>query len=376
MVHFLNGARVSIHLSRWNILNTSFLVGTLLLATVLVPIWGFHSHHLLLELVVCLVMFLATGTAVTAGYHRLFSHRTYEATWPLRLLLLCFGAAAFENSALAWASDHRIHHRFVDSERDPYAITKGFWYAHWIWVMESTCHPLEGVDDLQKDPLVRWQHRHYFLIGAVVALIPVAIGLAIHDVWGFIVMGLLLRIVLTHHTTFLINSAAHVFGSRPFSDANTARDNPWLAPLSFGEGFHNFHHMWPADYRNGVRWYQWDSTKWALNAFAWLGLAGKFKRTPEMTIRRARLRMEAKILQTKLDLALPRHSEALVIVSRLTAAHERLDIAMARFQEQRNAWKHRTEDWKTAMQLRRKELRAAWEEWKATRMAVRAMAVA
>ena len=367
---------MSIHLSRWNLLNTSFLVGTLLLAVVLVPLQIIHTQHLIFELSICLVMFLATGTAVTAGYHRLFSHRTYVAAWPLRLALLCLGAAAFENSALAWSSDHRVHHRKVDSEEDPYAITKGFWYAHWIWVMESTNHPLQGVDDLQKDPLVRWQHRHYFLIGAVVALIPVALGWAVHDLWGAIVMGLLLRIVLTHHTTFLINSAAHVFGTRPFTDANTARDNPWLAPLSFGEGFHNFHHMWPADYRNGVRWYQWDSTKWALNAFGWLGLASKFKRTPEMTIRRARLRMEAKTLKAKLDQALPRHSEALVIVSRLTAAHERLDCAMARFHEQRAAWKHRTADWKIAMHQRRAELHAAWREWKATRMAVRGMAAA
>jgi len=366
---------MSIHLSRWNILNTSFLVGTLMLAVILVPIQVIHSRHLLFELTLCLAMFLATGTAVTAGYHRLFSHRAYEAAWPLRLALLCFGAAAFENSALAWSSDHRVHHRYVDSEKDPYAITKGFWYAHWIWVMESTNHPIQGVDDLQKDPLVRWQHRHYFLIGAVVALIPVAIGWAIHDLWGSIVMALLLRIVLTHHTTFLINSAAHVFGSRPFTDANTARDNPWLAPLSFGEGFHNFHHMWPADYRNGVRWYQWDSTKWALNAFAWLGLASKFKRTPEMTIRRARLRMEAKTLKAALDKALP-PCETLVIISRLAAAHERLDGAMARFHEHREAWKHRTEDWKGAMQQRRSELRAAWEEWKATRMAARGMAPA
>jgi stearoyl-CoA desaturase (Delta-9 desaturase) len=352
--------------TRWDALNMPFLIGTLLLAAVLVPHHLLHASALGLELGVASAMFIAIGLGVTAGYHRLFSHRTYQASWILRLVLLCLGAASFQNSALRWSSDHRLHHRFVDTDRDPYTIKKGFWHAHWIWVMESKSHPLEGVTDLEKDPLVLWQDRHYFLIGALVASIPLAIGLATHDLWGMFVMGVLFRIVLTHHTTFLINSAAHWFGTRPYTDANTARDNPLLAPLTFGEGYHNFHHMWPGDYRNGVRWYQFDSTKWLLIGLSWLGLARNFHRVPEPVIRRAKLAMEEKALLARVAKASPGVADRLR--TRLAAAHARLDSALASFQTNREV---RTTEWKTAMLERRAELRIAWSEWKAARFLVR-----
>ena len=355
--------------ARWNVLNAPFLIGTLVLAVVLVPYHLFYTRALGLELGVASVMFIAIGLGVTAGYHRLFSHRTYQASWLLRLVLLCLGAASFQNSALRWSSDHRLHHRFVDTDRDPYTIKKGFWHAHWIWVMESRSHPLQGVADLEKDPLVLWQDRHYFLIGALVASIPLAIGLATHDLWGLFVMGVLFRIVLTHHTTFLINSAAHWFGTRPYTDANTARDNPLLAPFTFGEGYHNFHHMWPGDYRNGVRWYQFDSTKWLLIGLSWLGLASHFKRVPDATIRRARLAMEEKTLRARLANAPPSLAEKLR--ARLEAAHTRLDVALASFQTNREV---RTAEWKATMLERRAELRIAWSEWKAARFLVRKLA--
>jgi len=378
----MTGAMV-LRTSRWNPLNTPFLIGTLILTVVLVPIEVVHTHALMLELSVGLGMFLAIGLSVTVGYHRLFSHRAFQAAWPVRLLLLCLGAASFENSALHWASDHRLHHRYVDTDRDPYSIKKGFWYAHWIWVMESTSHPVQGVADLERDPLIRWQDRHYFLIGAIVASIPMGIGLATHNFWGHFVIGVLLRIVLTHHTTFLINSAAHVFGTRPYTDTNSARDNGWLALITYGEGYHNFHHMWPGDYRNGVKWYQWDTAKWAISALSGLGLVWKLNRVSGTIIRRARLRMEEKVLRTKLAEAPPELGRTLQ--TRLAAAHERLDQALASLQEwretwkqrkterkmvQQDAWTRRKAEWKASLFQRRIEFRTAWHEWKAARQAV------
>ena len=192
---------------RWDLLNTLFLTGTLALALMLVP-WRLATVGLRWsEALVFLAMTFTIGTAITAGYHRLFSHRAYKATWPVRFVFLCLGAAAFENSALKWSSDHRIHHQHVDTEQDPYSIRHGFWYAHWTWVMESRDLPIAGVTDLEKDPLVRWQHRNHFLIGAVVATLPLWIGLATGNLLGHLVFGVVLRIVTTHHTTFLINSA-------------------------------------------------------------------------------------------------------------------------------------------------------------------------
>jgi stearoyl-CoA desaturase (delta-9 desaturase) len=373
---------------RWSLLNASFLLGTLGLALVLVPLELRHSFGHWGEWVVLLVMLNLIGTGVTAGYHRLFSHRAYEASWPVRFTLLCLAAASFENSALHWCSDHRIHHRHVDQDLDPYNSTRGFWFAHWLWVMEKGGHPIQGVADLQKDPLVRWQHRHHFLIGGIVSLsLPVAVGLATHNLWGNLVIGLLLRIVITHHSTFLINSAAHMFGSRPYTDSNTARDNALLAPLTYGEGYHNFHHMWQWDYRNGVRWYQWDTTKWMLRALAVVGLVRGLRRVPAQEIHRARLRMEEKALLAKLA-EVPDPGS---VRARVTAARERLDQALAAFQAQREAWEqgkaarqsHRTESWlelkaelKAAAVQRRAELRLAFGEWKAARLAVRRTAAA
>ncbi len=348
-------------------LNTSFLLGTLLLALVLVP-WKLAVQGLRTsEAAVFLVQYVLIGMSITVGYHRLFSHRAFQAAWPVRLAALLFGVAAFQNSALAWSSDHRHHHRFVDDpDRDPYPVKKGFWYAHWLWVMEAAERPLEAVADLERDPLVRWQRRHHFLIGAVVAALPpLAVGLATGNVAGHLVIGLLLRIVATHHSTFLINSAAHWFGSQPYSDASSARDNVLLAPLTFGEGYHNFHHHWQWDYRNGPRWYQWDPAKWFIAAAAWVGLARGLRRVPDTEIRRARLAMEAKRLAARLA------AEAHPLHQALATAHARVDGALAAFQARREAWQAKQAEWQEKGHARAEAWRAARREWKAQRAELR-----
>ena len=246
--------------------------------------------------------------------------------------------------------------------------------------------------DLQRDPLVRWQHRHHFLIGGLVALFPVGYGLATGNVLGHLVIGLLLRIVLTHHTTFLINSAAHVFGSRPYTEANSARDNWLLAPFTFGEGYHNYHHMWQWDYRNGVRWFHWDPTKWLLGALAWTGAVRQLRRVPDAEIERARLAQEERNLAAALAQARPHVAEPVKL--KLGQARLRLDRALAALHDRREAWEARKRDWKARgtaqaevwrqarlerkaqMAQHRQELREAWAEWKAARSEARRLAFA
>jgi len=193
------------------------------------------------------------------------------------------------------------------------------------------------------------------------------------------VMGVLLRIVLTHHSTFLINSAAHRFGSQPYTDANSARDNGFLAPFTFGEGYHNFHHQWQWDYRNAPRWYQWDPGKWLISAFAWVGLARGLRRVPATEIRRARVAMKARRLTSLLASVVPGPRDGLL--ERLTAAKARVDEALAAFQAHRETFdllnRQKTLLGRTAGELRREaraqgkadrtRFRAAWTDWKATR---------
>ena len=372
---------------RWNLLNTLFLTGTLAAAAVLVP-WRLATSGLRWsEALVFLAMTFVIGTAISGGYHRLFSHRAYKATWPVRFLFLCLGAAAFENSALKWASDHRVHHQHVDTDQDPYSIGRGFWHAHWTWVMEDTSTPIEGVGDLEKDPLVRWQHRHHFLIGALVTILPLWVGLATGNLMGHLVFGVALRIVITHHTTFSINSAAHWFGTRPYTDVTTARDNWLLAPITYGEGYHNFHHQWQWDYRNGALWYQWDSTKWLLNLLAWTGLVGQFRRVSATAMTQARLHMEEKRLGARLALASP--GAATPMRDRLASARVKLDAALASLHQRHEAWRQRQPEgkakgraradawreakaeWHVSLTQHRAELKAAWAEWRAARLEVR-----
>jgi stearoyl-CoA desaturase (delta-9 desaturase) len=233
--------------------------------------------------------------SLSAGYHRLFSHKAYEAHPALRALLLLFGAASFQNSALIWAADHRRHHQRVDSPLDPYNIRRGFWHAHVGWVLHKTpvAHELWPVPDLERDRLIVWQHRYYPWIGmATGLLLPTAIGWVFGDALGAFVLAGALRLVFVYHVTFSINSFAHTLGTQPYSDRNSSRDSFVAALLSMGEGYHNFHHTFPADYRNGVRAYQFDPSKWALRLLSTVGLARNLKRTPGLVVLRARLRMD------------------------------------------------------------------------------------
>lgn len=234
---------------------------------------------------VFLLLFFITATAmsITAGYHRLFSHASYKASPLVRFLVLFFGAAAFEQSALTWASTHRDHHRHADTDLDPYGIKKGFFYAHIGWMLFWKHEPdFENVQDLQKDALIRHQHRHY-LAWALASgiLFPLALGamMGMEHAFAAFFLAVCVRLTIVHHATFSINSISHMFGTCPHDEHSTAKDNWFVALLTLGEGYHNFHHRFPTDYRNGIRWYHWDPSKWVIALLARLGLAWDLKRS-------------------------------------------------------------------------------------------------
>lgn len=278
---------------------------TPLAAAVLVP-WRGVTHGFSGWAWAFFALFLiANEMAITAGYHRLWAHRSYDAHPALKVLLLIFGAMALQNTALVWCSGHRRHHLYVDdNEKDPYSVRRGFWFAHIGWMLRdypSGSVDLSNVPDLKRDPLIALQHRFYVPIVLITNFgFPLAAGWAVGDLWGTFILAGVLRLVLSHHFTFFINSLAHMWGSRPYTDDNTARDNPVLAVLTYGEGYHNFHHAFAHDYRNGARWWQWDPTKWLIASLQWIGLTRRLRRTPAFQIQRALLAMQFRSAQAKL----------------------------------------------------------------------------
>lgn len=233
-----------------------------------------------------LVWGICCGLSITGGYHRLFSHGAYQAHWSLRLFYLLFGAASVQNSALAWSRDHRVHHAHTDQDDDPYDIRRGFWWAHIAWVVhEAPPRPSTSTADLEADPLVMFQYRYYVPLAILFgALVPAAFGLLWGDPLGALLVAGFLRLVIQWHATFSINSLTHMFGSRPYSRLTSARDSFWVALLTFGEGYHNFHHRFQIDYRNGVRWYHFDPTKWWIWTLGKLGITRNLRRVPDERI--------------------------------------------------------------------------------------------
>jgi len=276
-------------------LNISVFSITFLVAAIGVP-WYIYAQGFSWGLLAAFGVLAAySGLSITAGYHRLWSHRTYDAHWSMRLIFALGGALALQNSALHWSSDHREHHKHVDHDsKDPYSISRGFWFAHIGWMLreyqEHRYGDYSNVKDLQKDPIVMWQHRNYLWLTLTMNFgVPILIGLAMGQVVGALLFAGFLRLVVSHHCTFFINSLAHMWGRRPYTEKNSARDNGVLAFLTWGEGYHNYHHIFSADYRNGIRWYQYDPSKWLINTMKWFGLASNLRKANPYQIEKAKL---------------------------------------------------------------------------------------
>jgi fatty-acid desaturase len=227
-------------------------------------------------LVAAAVFYVVCGLGITAGYHRLFAHRTYRTVAPVRWCLLIAGGAALENSALSWSADHRAHHADTDGAGDPHAVTRGAWYAHvgWLFRRREASADVRRLGDLWAVRSVRLQHRWY-------PVVAIGFGLALPTViaswWGDPIGGLLvigfLRSALGLQATFCVNSLAHLVGTRRFDALTSARDSVVTALVTFGEGYHNYHHRFPYDFRNGARWWHYDPSKWLIWVLARVRLA-------------------------------------------------------------------------------------------------------
>ena len=272
---------------------------TTLVAVIFVPYYGYFYGFSTASWVVFGCFMAFTGLSITAGYHRLWAHKTYEAHWILKAFFAFWGAAALEMSILNWSASHRRHHRHVDdNDLDPYSANRGFWFSHVGWLLrhyETNNEDYKNAQDLLRDPIVMWQHNHYKALAILTNIVPTfLIGWMVGDFWGVVILAGFLRIVLTHNFTWFINSLAHMWGRRPYTDENTARDNDLIAIPTWGEGYHNYHHIFQWDYRNGVRWWQYDPSKWLIYSCSLIGLTTNLKRVPDEKIEKAVVDMQFK----------------------------------------------------------------------------------
>jgi len=276
---------------------TIMFFGTALISLIVVPWYGLTHGFSAGAWGLFALFWLLNGLSITAGYHRLWAHSTYKASPALRWFLAIWGAQALQNSILIWASQHRNHHKFVDNnDKDPYSAGRGLWYSHLGWMLRdypSADTDFRNAPDLKRDKVVMWQHRFYWPLTAFMNIaLPMLLGWLMGEFWGVVLLAGVLRLTVAHHLTFFINSLAHVWGKQTYTEGNSARDNWVLALLTWGEGYHNFHHMFQNDYRNGIRWWQFDLTKWFISLCSYTGLASGLRRVPRFRILRARLSME------------------------------------------------------------------------------------
>ena len=287
------------------------------------------------------------------------------------LNLALLGTLALQGSILQWSFEHRKHHAHVDTDEDPYSIKKGFWYAHVLWLFEPS-RPLDEkwVTDLVRRPWLRAQHRWYPWFGfGSNALLFLIVGWAFGDFLGAFVIAWWTRILVSHHLTWFINSLAHMWGARTYSRELSAVDNFVIALLTVGEGYHNYHHTFASDYRNGVRWYHFDPAKWLIWSLERVGMARNVKRYDALAIRKRLLLEDEKLLTS--TLAALAHEGRVELERRVRHTAEAIRAKLVRMHELA-AERRRLRAAGAAAAVRevrleyrrlRQDLRVEWREW-------------
>lgn len=249
-----------------------------------VPAFGYFYDYTLVDWTMFVGLYVATGLGITVGYHRLIAHRSFTCPAWVELGILMVAGWALQNSALKWCGDHLRHHAQCDGDGDPYNAQRGFWYSHcgWIFVDHSHVDNDKYLSRLRQDRVVMWQHRYYVPIVLSGFAFPFFVGLITNGWMGGLGCFLLAGVGRTFwvlNSTFCINSICHLWGSQPHGRANSSRNSWWVSLLTFGEGFHNYHHSFPSDYRNGSRWYNFDPSKWLIFTLSMFGLASGLHRS-------------------------------------------------------------------------------------------------
>jgi stearoyl-CoA desaturase (delta-9 desaturase) len=212
---------------------------------------------------------------ICLGYHRLLTHRSFQVPKVLEYAIAVIGTLALQGGPIFWVAGHRLHHLHTeDNDKDPYSANRGFWWSHMLWLF----YPIQKFFDydqykqyapeLARDPFYRWLNTYFLLLQ-----LPLGIVLYLMGGWSFVIYGVFLRAVLLWHSTWLINSATHMWGYRRFESDDNSRNLWWAAILTYGEGWHNNHHAAPNVAKAGLKWWEIDMTWWAIQSLRTLGLA-------------------------------------------------------------------------------------------------------
>lgn len=231
------------------------------------------------NLVIMLVGNWIVGSlGVGLGYHRLLTHRSFKAPKWLEYVLTIFGTMSLQNEPYKWVATHRIHHQFTETEKDPHSTRPGFWWAHMFWIFKGTAQDHDDetfrkyVPDLLKDKGQVLIAKYFYFPIILSAVLLYAVG-----GWGAVLWGVVVRVIFGWHTTWFVNSLAHLFGKRRFETDDDSTNNWFVALLTFGEGWHNNHHAQPTSARHGLEWYEFDMNWIAIRIFEKLGWAEKIR---------------------------------------------------------------------------------------------------
>ena len=269
---------------------TIFLFGLVTVGALIgLPTYAYFFDYTWVDWAMFGLLYVITGLGITVGYHRLLAHRSFDCPNWVKGCLLVAGGWALENSALTWAAAHIRHHAWCDEEADPYNAQRGFWYSHvgWIFFKDPYANDKRSMSRLLQDPLVLWQHRYYAPLVLSGLFLPFVVGY-LYNGWvgglGCFLLAGVGRTFFVLNSTFCINSICHLWGRQPHTRADSSRDSWVVSLLTFGEGYHNYHHAHQRDYRNGPRWYNFDPSKWAIFGLSKIGAAWNLCRVvPERT---------------------------------------------------------------------------------------------
>jgi fatty-acid desaturase len=230
---------------------------------------------------------LATGAAIayctgalgiTLCFHRTLTHRSLRLRKPLEYLLAVFGTLSLQGDPIRWVAVHRKHHAHADHDGDPHTIQRGFWWAHFDWLYRNNV-AMPTDDEIRRYAPDLYAEPFYRALAWLALPLQLALGVALFLIggWPFVVWGMFGRLVFAYHSTWFVNSAAHMLGYRTFRTNDESTNCWWVALLSFGEGWHNNHHAFPFSARHGLKWYELDLTWWQIRLLQVVRLADRIK---------------------------------------------------------------------------------------------------